>query len=66
MALMQRRDMQISEASLAEKLSRLGMSVNRVDMGPFRARLGDFYAKYRGKYGDEAWAALEASVGKLG
>jgi tripartite ATP-independent transporter DctP family solute receptor len=66
MALSQRRDMQLSEASLAEKLSRLGMMVNRVDTVPFRARLGDFYAKYREKYGDEAWTALEASVGKLG
>jgi len=30
----------------------------------FRSSAG-FYSEWKGKYGDEAWAILEKSVGKL-
>jgi TRAP-type transport system periplasmic protein len=65
-ALVNRREMQASNESLAAALGVQGMRINRVDTMPFRAKLGSFYAKYRAKYGDEAWRLLEASVGKLG
>mgnify|MGYP000606677760 CR=1 FL=1 len=34
---------------------------------PFRAALqqGKFYSEWKAKFGDEAWAKLEAAVGKL-
>ena len=54
MALLNRREMQLSNDSLAEKLARLGMKVNRVDTGPFRAKLPEFYAN-TAKFGEEAW-----------
>ena len=65
MALSNRRDMQLSNDSLEDKLARLGMRINHVDTAPFRARLRDFYAKYRAEFGDEAWALLEAAAGRL-
>lgn len=65
-ALRNRREMQASNDSLAAALGVQGMVINRVNTGPFRARLGSFYAKYRAHCGDEAWRLLEASVGKLG
>jgi len=66
MALANRRDMQASNDALAAKIVAEGMKLNRVDTAPFRARLGPFYAKYRTKYGADAWKLLEASVGSLG
>jgi tripartite ATP-independent transporter DctP family solute receptor len=65
-ALSNRREMAASNESLAAKLVAAGMQINRVETGPFRARLGPFYAKYRATYGDEAWRLLEAAVGRLG
>ena len=37
------------------------------EVGPFREKLksAGFYAEWKGKYGDQAWALLEKSVGKL-
>ena len=64
-ALSNRREMAASNDSLAAKLVAAGMQINRVETGPFRARLGPFYAKYRGVYGEEAWRLLEAAVGRL-
>ncbi|GAC1432043.1 MAG: TRAP transporter substrate-binding protein [Candidatus Velthaea sp.] len=66
MALLNRREMELSNNSLADKLTRLGMKINIVETAPFRARLKDFYAKYKGEYGSAAWDLLESSVGRLG
>jgi hypothetical protein len=40
---------------------------NQPEVGPFRDKLrsAGFYSEWKGKYGDEAWALLEKSVGKL-
>lgn len=65
MALLNRRETEIQNGSLAEKMTRLGMKINIVETAPFRAKLKDFYAKYRGEYGAAAWDLLERSVGKL-
>jgi hypothetical protein len=35
------------------------------DTSGFRKHLGAFYARWKGIYGDKAWALLEARVGKL-
>ena len=62
----QRRDTELLNATLVDKLSRRGMAVNRPDQGPFRARLGSFYQKWKGEFGDTVWTTLEKYSGKLG
>jgi tripartite ATP-independent transporter DctP family solute receptor len=66
MALSNRRETELLNASLADKLVRRGMVLNTVDPAPFRARLKDFYATERDQFGATAWNLLEAGVGKLG
>ena len=41
--------------------------VNKVDPAPFREALrkSGFYDEWKAKYGEEAWSALESSVGAL-
>ena len=43
-----------------------GVVFNKVDTKPFRdaLRAGGFYADWKAKFGDEAWALLEKSVGR--
>ena len=41
------------------------MIVNRADTASIRAKLGDFYARWKANYGAKAWGLLEARVGKL-
>ncbi len=66
-ALTNRREMELSNASLAEKMSRVyRMQVNAVDTAPFRAKLKPFYASERADFGETAWGLLERSVGALG
>jgi tripartite ATP-independent transporter DctP family solute receptor len=65
-AILQRRDTQILNASLADKLGRRGMIVNVADTTGFKRRLQPFYTKWKGEFGDVAWSALEKYSGKLG
>ena len=66
-ALRQRRDTMLRNASLADKLARRGMILNRADVTGFRARLtaSGFYEKWRGTFGPRAWGLLEAHSGRL-
>ncbi|GAC1617589.1 MAG: TRAP transporter substrate-binding protein [Candidatus Elarobacter sp.] len=66
-ALLQRRDTQLRNESLSEKLARRGMTINRADTSGFRTKLSSsgFYQKWSGKFGAQAWALLEKSSGKL-
>ncbi len=64
-ALAQRRDVERLDASAVELLRNKGMIVNTADTSGFRKHLGAFYARWKGVYGDKAWALLEARVGKL-
>ena len=65
-ALTNRREMEISNASLEEKMGRVyRMQINAVDGAPFRAKLRPFYAKEKGEFGADAWSLLEKSVGTL-
>jgi hypothetical protein len=54
-------------AGLQKDLSAKGMVFNQPDSALFRDQLrkAGFYSEWKGKYGDEAWAILERSVGKL-
>jgi tripartite ATP-independent transporter DctP family solute receptor len=65
-ALLQRRDTALRNASLAEKLGRLGMVINQADTAGFRGKLGPFYKKWAAEFGPTAWGLLEAHSGKLG
>jgi TRAP-type transport system periplasmic protein len=64
-ALTNRRDMELSNASLEEKLGRRGLQINPVDATSFRAKLRPFYAGQKADFGASAWALLEKTAGTL-
>ena len=66
-ALLQRRDTQERNDSLADKLVRRGMALNKADTTGMLAKLtsSGFYTKWRDKFGAQAWALLEKTSGKL-
>lgn len=66
-ALLQRRDTQLRNDSLADKLGRRGMTINVADGGALRAKLAGsgFYARWKERFGPQAWALLEKTSGKL-
>jgi TRAP-type C4-dicarboxylate transport system substrate-binding protein len=67
-AVAERADVAGLTRSLQQQLTTRGMKFNAVDPAPFRERLraAQFYVEWRKKFGDAAWATLEASVGVLG
>jgi tripartite ATP-independent transporter DctP family solute receptor len=64
-ALAQRQDVERLNAGAIEFLRGKGMIVNDCDTSGFRRQLGAFYARWKGIYGDRAWALLESRVGRL-
>lgn len=66
-ALKERGDTAKLNSSLRGELEGKGLVFNQPEVGPFREKLrsAGFYSEWKGKYGDEAWALLEKSVGKL-
>jgi hypothetical protein len=48
------------------ELARLGMIVNTADSASIRARLGDFYARWKTRSDPAAWAQLEFHAGGFG
>jgi len=66
-ALKEREDMAKLTADVRGKLEAAGLKFSPVDIGPFREKLkqAGYYAEWRQKMGDEAWAALEKYTGKL-
>ena len=65
-ALLQREDIEQVNASGAEELARRGMQINTADTNSFRARLGEFYARWREKAGPATWRLLESYAGEIG
>ena len=65
-ALLERRDNQVLNETLVDKLRREGMVVNAADVSGFRPRLAGFYKQYRAEFGETAWGLLEQTSGKLG
>jgi len=61
----QRQDVAKIEAGALDLLRAKGMVVTETDTSGFRRQLGAFYARWKGIYGDKAWALLESRVGKL-
>jgi tripartite ATP-independent transporter DctP family solute receptor len=66
-AIAERADVAKLNLTLREELASKGMAINQPDPAPFRdaLRKAGFYAEWKSKYGDEAWAILEKSVGTL-
>ena len=64
-ALAQREDIARLNAHALEALREKDMIVNETDTHGFRKQLDTFYARWRGVYGEKAWALLEARTGKL-
>jgi tripartite ATP-independent transporter DctP family solute receptor len=65
-ALLQRADIEAVNATGAEALARHGMIVNTADTAGIRARLGDFYARWRARFDRAAWKLLEEAAGGIG
>jgi TRAP-type transport system periplasmic protein len=63
----EREDVAKLNANLQQELAGKGMVFNKPDPAPFRDKLrsANFYTDWKAKYGEEAWALLEKSVGKL-
>ena len=66
-ALKARTDTAKLNATVREDLAGKGLIFNQPDVAAFREKLrsAGFYSEWKGKYGDEAWAILEKSVGQL-
>jgi TRAP-type C4-dicarboxylate transport system substrate-binding protein len=66
-AVKERGDTAKLNATLRGELEGKGLVFNQPDVGPFREKLrsAGFYSEWKAKYGDQAWALLEKSVGKL-
>jgi tripartite ATP-independent transporter DctP family solute receptor len=66
-ALKAREDTEKLNANLQAELAGKGFLFNQPDLAPFREKLkqAGFYAEWKAKYGDEAWAILEKNDGKL-
>ena len=64
-AVAQRGDVARLNSGLKDELIAKGMIFNDAPAAPFREALrkAGFYAEWKKKYGDEAWAILEKAVG---
>jgi tripartite ATP-independent transporter DctP family solute receptor len=67
-AIAQRADMAALNSSLQQELSAKGMVFNAPATAVFRDKLrtAGYYNEWKAKFGEEAWAILERSVGSLG
>jgi tripartite ATP-independent transporter DctP family solute receptor len=66
-AMKEREDVAKLNATLRKDLTEKGMVFNEANGETFRAKLrqSGFYAEWKNKFGDEAWAILERSTKKL-
>jgi TRAP-type C4-dicarboxylate transport system substrate-binding protein len=64
----ERADIAMLSESLRSDLAAKGLQFLEVDRAAFRQALGktSFYADWKAKFGNEAWAQLEQAAGKLG
>ncbi|NPC57312.1 TRAP transporter substrate-binding protein [Caenimonas soli] len=67
-AVSQRADVATLNGTLQQELAAKGMVFNAPKTDSFRDKLrsAGFYAEWKAKFGDEAWATLEKYTGKLG
>jgi len=65
-ALLQRADVEAINAAGTDVLARHGMIDNTADTASIRARLGDFYTRWRPRFDPPAWKLLEEAAGGIG
>ena len=67
-AIRQRAEVEDMNATLQAELQKRGLEFHNVDNAAFRDKLvrAKFYDEWKKRYGEEAWALLEATTGKLG
>ncbi len=67
-AVAERADVAALNGGLQKDLTARGMVFNTPNTAPFREKLrsAGFYAEWKAKFGDEAWAVMERYTGKLG
>ncbi|MBV8151689.1 MAG: TRAP transporter substrate-binding protein, partial [Candidatus Eremiobacteraeota bacterium] len=63
---LQRRDFADLTNSLTTTLKKQGMQTYTCDIPSFKARLGGYYAKWKGEFGTTAWDLLQKYSGPLG
>ncbi|AWK89740.1 TRAP transporter substrate-binding protein [Azospirillum thermophilum] len=65
--MQQREDIKALNQSVQTDLQSKGLAFNQPSPDSFRAKLRDagFYAEWKGRFGEDAWALLEGAVGKL-
>ncbi len=63
----ERTDVFKLNSSLQGELAKNGLTFNKPDPEPFRDKLrkAGFYTEWKGRYGEEGWALLEKTCGKL-
>ena len=64
--LQQRREIDLLNVAVEDKLVRQGMIVNQADDASLKARLKPVFAQFHEEFGQTAWSLLESYVGKLG
>jgi TRAP-type transport system periplasmic protein len=66
-AAKERQDIQRLNDEAAKEMEAKGVVFNKVDTKPFRdaLRAGGYYTEWKTKFGNDAWALLEKSVGQL-
>ena len=67
-AIRQRAEVEGMNATLQAELQKRGLEFHKVDNAAFRDKLvrAGFYDEWKKRYGDQAWALLEGTTGKLG
>ncbi len=65
-AIASRRDAELLNNALKDKLQRQGLTLYKPDTAPFRAKLGGYYAALKNEIGATGWTILEKYAGKLG
>ena len=60
----ERKDAAAFNAALADKLTRRGLGVNRVDPVPFRGMLNAYYESWASTFGRTAWSFLEDGLAR--
>ena len=65
--MLQRRDNEILNQTIQNKLQSQGLIFNAPSQASFKAKLaaGQYYARWRDEFGSKAWDALEKYAGKL-
>ncbi len=66
-AMVERIDIAILNAILQKELAAKGLVFNQPAPDSFRIQMrrAGFYAEWKAKFGDQAWATLERYTGKL-